>query len=507
MTKESKFITLITVIILLMCSITPSFATEKSTTISTLPGTPKLSVTSCADGVRLTWNQVENATGYYTYYRTSPDEEWKKLSTHTSASTVRIRRTPEIDNQTYYYIVKAYNSKGLGNASNEASTYWLHAPAITSCVSSGQFITVMWEGNDSANGYQLSYSNNRFFTDASTINITDPNATDEIVGGLSSSKQYYFKIRAYTISDSGEKQYSPWTHSDNCYTIKKTSISRLKYNKKSLELRKLAKQSVGSYDTLQGGCRVGKYGYYVMYNRNVEKCKIMKVNLNTGKRVKLSGVLKISHGNDLTYNPDKNVLVAAHCTENAKKVSEINPKTLKIVRTKTINLKKDLPGLTSARYTAYIGIAAIAYNNTYNQYVARIKPSNDLIYLDQNFNIIRYVHLIKKDNQLYQGMDTAGDYILLGQSFKGNKPYNIISVYDWNGNYISKINIKKGYELENIYHNGSTFHAAFYTSYYETYYVTKFKIKKVRGKKVKVKTKLKYTRLQRVNYIYKLTNL
>ena len=505
-TIKKKLITLITVLALLLCSTCPSFATEETDTTS-LPGTPQLSVTPCSDGVRLTWNQVENAKGYYTYYRTSPEAEWTKLSTHTSASTVRVRRMPKTNNETYYYIVKAYNSDGVGNASNEASTYWLKAPAITSCAGSGEFMSVLWEGNPAAQGYQLQYCANRFFTKAATIEITDPNATEEIIGGLPETKQYYFRLRAYTLTEDGQRQYSPWSHSNNCFTTKKATVSRLTYNGKVLELRKLANQSVGSYDTLQGGCRVGNYGYYVMYNRNVEKCKIMKVNLSTGKRVKLSTALKISHGNDLTYNPNKKVLVAAHCTENARKVSEIDPDTLKIIRTKTIKLNKSLPGLTTSRYNAYIGIAAIAYNAEHKQYVARTKPSNDLIYLDENFNVIRYVRLIEKDNQLYQGMDTAGDYILVGQSFKGDKPYNIISVYDWDGNYISKVNIKKGYELENIYHNGSTYHAAFYTSYYETYYVTKFKIKKVRGKNVKVKTKLKYTRLQRVNYVYKLSNL
>jgi len=506
-TLKKKLITLLIVIMLLTCNVCPSFADENDSSNLPLPGTPALTVTAVPDGVRITWTESQYANGYYIYYRTNPDSGWIKLTTKDSPTTLRIVRKPNVSNATYYYQVKAYNDTGTSPASNEASLYWIAPPEITSCTASGQFLTTAWESQDNASGYQLQYSSNRFFTDAATIDIKDPGVTSRVIKGLSSKKKYYVRIRAYEVTDTGKKYYSPWTHSDNCYATKKATVSVLKYKGKTLELRKLAKQSVGSYDTLQGGCRSGNYGFYVMYNRKVEKCKIIKVNLTTGKVVKRSGVLKISHGNDLTYNPNKKVLVAVHSTQNAKKVSEINPTTLRIIRTRIINLNKPLPGMSEARRASYTGIGAIAYNSTYRQYVVRIKPLNDLLYLDENFNPVRYVRLIERDSQLYQGMDTAGNYILIGQSFKDGKPYNIISVYDWNGNYLSKVNIKKGYELENIYHYGNTFHAAFYTSYYETYYVKGYKIKKVRGKKVKVKTKLKRKRLKRVNYIYKLSNL
>ena len=106
-------------------------------------------------------------------------------------------------------------------------------------------------------------------------------------------------------------------------------------------------------------------------------------------------------------------------------------------------------------------------------------------------------------------MHTSGDFVLVGQSFKKSSDWNLISVYDWNGNYVSTINIKKGYELECLFNSDEDYYAGFYTSYYKTYYVNAIKTVKVKnknGKYVKklVKYKKKKKKLMRDNYIYKL---
>ena len=57
-------------------------------------------------------------------------------------------------------------------------------------------------------------------------------------------------------------------------------------------------------------------------------------------------------------------------------------------------------------------------------------------------------------------------------------------IYTWDGQYVSKINVKKGYEIENIYHVGKQYYATFYASGYKN------------GKLVK-----------RDNYVYKLKGI
>ena len=163
--------------------------------------------------------------------------------------------------------------------------------------------------------------------------------------------------------------------------------------------------------------------------------------------------------------------------------------------------------MSEKRRTNFKGIGALAYNKKHDQYVGRVKSTNDLLFIDGDFNAIRYVSIAKPVKQLFQGMDTSGDYVLVGQSFKKGNDYNLISVYDWDGNFISVINIKKGYELECLFHTDDKFYAGFYRSYYKTYYASTFKIVLQKGKKVRIKTKVKKKKLMRDNYIYELNRL
>ena len=95
----------------------------------------------------------------------------------------------------------------------------------------------------------------------------------------------------------------------------------------------------------------------------------------------------------------------------------------------------------------------------------------NFILLDAEMNPIQYVKASKKNDYKIQGIDATSDYILVAQSPKySSQAYNIITVYDWDGNYIAKINAKKGYEIESIFHIGKKYYASFYRSYYKIYY-------------------------------------
>ncbi|MBQ9016590.1 MAG: hypothetical protein IJ109_10825, partial [Firmicutes bacterium] len=82
--------------------------------------------------------------------------------------------------------------------------------------------------------------------------------------------------------------------------------------------------------------------------------------------------------------------------------------------------------------------------------------------------------------------------VIVAQSYSSGKPYNQLLIYSWDeGDFLSKLNLGRKYELESVFHTGSAVYAGFYTSFY------KKKLKK--GKKRWV--------LQRDNYLYKLSNL
>ena len=99
----------------------------------------------------------------------------------------------------------------------------------------------------------------------------------------------------------------------------------------AFDYRVAAGQALYKYDTLQGACANKGFAYLTLYNRTVEKCKIVKLNLKTLAIVKVSKPLPIYHANNLTYNTRKNVLVATCCQVKKKRAVTINPNTLRVI--------------------------------------------------------------------------------------------------------------------------------------------------------------------------------
>ena len=473
---------------------------------------PEVTAALVSSGFMLTWTQVENADGYKVYYQYTDTGKWTKYTTKNSATSLKSTFNIGKKYGKFNFYIEAFNQYDASCKSEIISAYWLRPAELTSTLREQNSLSVYWNPVENAEGYEIECSVNRFFSDPETWKINSSEPCEFTFTELSDTEQYFARIRAWYTSENGEQVYSPWTYSENAGVTVNASIKRLSYNGEVLELGAKAKQKVGYYDTLQGGCCIGDYGYFVLYNRNKEKCKIARFDLNTGECLKVSAVLPIAHGNDLTYNPDENIIVAVHSTQNGRKVTIIDPETLKIKTTKIITIDKSLPGMSESRRTSFKGIGAIAYNEKHHQYVARIKTLNDLLFLDSDLNPIRYVRLTKEDKQTFQGMDTCGDFVLVGQSFKKSSDWNLISVYDWNGNYVSRINIKKGYELECLFHSDGNYYAGFYTSYYKTYYVDAVKTVKVKNKNGKYVKKLKKykkkkKKLMRDNYIYKMSKI
>jgi hypothetical protein len=261
------------------------------------------------------------------------------------------------------------------------------------------------------------------------------------------------------------------------------------------------------YDTVQGSCSDGTYGYFILYNRRVAKCKIAKVKLSTMKVVKVSGVLNVGHGNDMTYDSANKKLVIAHCKINPKRLSIVNPSTLQVEATKDITIPAKIDGATDAQRNAISGFCAITYDSSRRQYALLLSKSYNLLILNQNMEVVSYVTTTTKNPYVVQGMDSTDEYILIAQSPKYSSQKNIVSVYTWEGQYITKINVKKSYEIESIFHVGSKFYASFYRSYYKTYYTKEKKTVTKNGKKKKKTVKVAHRKLMRDNYIYKITNL
>lgn len=381
-------------------------------------------------------------------------------------------------------------------------------PTLISASKSGTKVTVKWKTVTGATGYEIQYADNRLFFNKKAVDVPDAAATSKKISGLSKSGDCYVRIRSY-LQEGNAKYCSAWSLSSNALQDK--SASQIKRDalmvkkpiigtKTKFELRKAVKEKVGGYDTVQGSCYSKGYAYFVMENRNMttKRCKIAKVRLSDKEVIKVSKAMNLGHGNDMTFDTKRNELVVVHSTPTPKKVTVVNPSTLKKKYSATVQLPDTIEGIsdkTLKKYKngTYTGFGAIAYNAAHDKFVVvlRGKKFHHLMILDKDFNPVRFIWLDRSSGemmkQMLQSVDSYGDYIMVAQSYGYGYSGNNIMVYNWAGDYLSRLNLGTTYELESIFHTGETLYASYYTSGY-----TYSKI-------------LKTKKLYRRSYVYKLS--
>lgn len=248
---------------------------------------------------------------------------------------------------------------------------------------------------------------------------------------------------------------------------RKASMSLVTKGNNAFDFRAEAGQKLYGYDTLQGACANAGFAYLTLYNRNVEKCIIVKVKLSTREVIRVSYPLPVYHANCLTYNTKKNLILATCTRVKGKRAVFIDPETLKVVSRKDIKLTKKVKKLPGSVRRSYKGFTAIAYNEKKDCYVGRLRGNNNVIIFDGNLKPKKYVVLKGKQTSLLnQGMDSAGNYIYDVRSFKGKKKYSMVTVHTMSGKLVGKVKFPygrfPGNELQCIFHDGSQFYAGFY---------------------------------------------
>lgn len=309
------------------------------------------------------------------------------------------------------------------------------------------------------------------------IGTTDQNSYK--VKNLTPGKKYCFKIESDVLSSEVSAKV----------VVQKTaSLTLVKSGKERWDIRKAAKQKTWGYDTIQGACANGGYAYMALYNRDVERIKIAKVNLKTMKVVKLSKPIKSHcHGNTLTYNPKTNKIISVCGKGGKKKAVFINATTLKQTGTRTFKVSNSFIG------KKYKGISEITYNKKENKYIVKLRDNtNKMISYSSDFKSKEIINITKTESKLVpQSIFTKDEYMYDLQSFKNNKKYNMITIRRLDGTFVGKMKVRSGtkgqlYELENLFYDETT----------DTWYVSFYR--------ANVK---KSGDTNRKNYLYKINNL
>lgn len=290
---------------------------------------------------------------------------------------------------------------------------------------------------------------------------------------LTAGKKYFYKVSA----QAGDITYSKSKAvSVTVLKQKAAAMSLIMEGDEAFNYREKSGEKLYKYDTLQGACANDGYGYFSLYNRNVEKCKIVKVDLATLDIVKVSEPLKVYHANNMAFNTSKNLIAATCCKVKKNRVVFVDPETLSVVSHKDVKLTSKVKGLPSKIRKRNQGFTAIAYNQDNDCYVGRLRDGDNAIIFDGELNPVKYVKLSgKKRFLLAQGMESAGDYIYDIRSFKGKHKYSMVTIHTMSGKLVGQLRFPyagpAGHELQCIFHDGEQFYAGFYlttSQYHDT---------------------------------------
>ncbi len=191
----------------------------------------------------------------------------------------------------------------------------------------------------------------------------------------------------------------------------------------------------------QGGWTDGTYQYQAYIQQDKEsdelnnKTIIIKYDLATGEQVQVSDYLQLNHANDITYNSKLGYLVVCHNKPAANALTYIDTDTLEHVKTFSIE--------------PYI--SSISYNEKSNRYVVQLSSGGQKFQiLDGEFNPIS--EIIEPTTRT-KGYSTQGSFCDDDFVYFALYEENVITVYDWDGNFITLIDlaITKGLaEPENL---------------------------------------------------------
>jgi len=154
---------------------------------------------------------------------------------------------------------------------------------------------------------------------------------------------------------------------------------------------------------------------------------IVKYDLKTKRLLQTSPVLDLNHCNDITYNEKRGCFVVCHNNPYRTKLSFVDPETLTVIGTEQIGQN----------------IYSIDYNPTTDRYVVGLSGGQSFCFLDADFNVISSINDPTPRTKGYttQGVTSDDRYIYF---VLYHKSPNVITVYDWNGDFVSLIELDIG---------------------------------------------------------------
>ena len=189
----------------------------------------------------------------------------------------------------------------------------------------------------------------------------------------------------------------------------------------------------------QGGCLIEDTFYQVFLRQDVigndlnNEDYIAKIDIKTGEVLFVSEMMHLNHANDMTYNTKKDVMVVCNATPRKNIITYLSMDDLHFIEEQEIDRE----------------IYSLTYNAAMDQYAVGIANGKSFYMADGDFQPVSEVFdpTTRTLSHTTQGVTSDDKYIY----FVLYNP-NAISVYDWDGNFVSLIHlgISPSIEPENI---------------------------------------------------------
>ncbi len=171
---------------------------------------PTVTVSNKSTGIQITWNKVTGATKYVLYRGSTGIKTFSSTATLSYLDTSV--KSKNGSKYTYKVVaVVADSSKQYQTSSTTKTIYRLTSPTVSKVTNSAtKSLSVYWNKNSSATGYQIQYSLNSSFSSSTKLYITKNSTVSKQITGLTKGKYYYVRVRSYKTVN-GVKYYSEWT--------------------------------------------------------------------------------------------------------------------------------------------------------------------------------------------------------------------------------------------------------------------------------------------------------
>lgn len=185
-------------------------------TFTIKPSKPAIKkVTNTSGGVKLTWKETPEVTGYIVY-RSTDGVNYKKVKKISNAKKLSYTdKSAKKNGKNYYYKIKAYRVRNGSTVKSEDSkvkmTYFMTAPKRVKAVrSTSKKAKITYARNAKASSYQIQYSEKSSMKGAKRVTVKGSRKVSKVIGRLTAGKMYYVRVRSCK-KVSGKTYYSAWS--------------------------------------------------------------------------------------------------------------------------------------------------------------------------------------------------------------------------------------------------------------------------------------------------------